>query len=572
MCVFYQEHLVCADYYQVACHSDNHGGAFGHIFEFLKLSASKDQGLNLGNIPFNDPEYIGGNSLGTDDFQVEEYNNNKLAAQGNSLYNSQGITQKDIRFPTTTTRRTTTTTARPTTTRYTTARPTTRYTTAAPTTTTTAAPYYSSYSTEAALDDTYSSTSNYQDLNFHRETDVPQTFPTTTRRPDYFPGSNFGVNNNNNNNNNYNEYTTPSTTYAPPTTTTTINYNNNNNYYYQTEGTTRRPAIFQSTFRTTLDAITTPAPYQQQTQQQTFQQQPSRFGDNYFRRLPTTEQSTTAKTQYLFYGETTDPSTTTTYRPTTTTYRPTTTTYRPTTTTYRPAYQQSYSTTNDYDAYTTTTTTRRTTPVPRYFQTINVVTPIVPRESFDYTTEAPRPRSQNDNAYLQSGRSINAGPFSKTDRPKQFATKATPAPAYYTQPTTTVAPQESYYNPAQTSYSPPQYYEEQRFTETAAPTTTTTTTTETPRPARRGGRRRLNPNRQRPQNATDGAALPINNSNNNNQFQYSRRVENTREQYAVQRQRTEEVFNAEASVFRGPPRGNNFYSTEATISHKFMLR
>ncbi|CAG7828409.1 unnamed protein product, partial [Allacma fusca] len=175
------EHLVCADYYQVACNSNINAGPFGHIFEFLKLSASKDAALDFDRrVPSADPEYLGRNTL-NDDFQVEEYNNNKLAAQGNSLQYSQNLNQKDIRFPTTTTRRTTTTRppttryqAPSTTTRYT--RPTTKYTVPTTTTTvalttTTAAPYYTEssaapYYTEssAAVDETYSSqsTSDYQ--------------------------------------------------------------------------------------------------------------------------------------------------------------------------------------------------------------------------------------------------------------------------------------------------------------------------------------------------------------------------------------------------------------------------
>ncbi|CAG7827430.1 unnamed protein product, partial [Allacma fusca] len=199
-------------------------------------------------------------------------------------------------------------------------------------------PYYTESS--AAVDETYSSqsTSDYQNnnqFNFHRETVVPQTFPTTTRRPDYFPkstfptttrqpdyfptstfpttttrrpdyfpkstfptttrrpdyfpGSNFGV-------------SEQSTTYAPPTTTT-LNYRDSSDFRYST---TRRPAVFQSTFRTSLEAVTTESPVYQQPQQ-TFQQQSSRFGDEYFRKIPTTEQSTTAKAQFLFYGETVDP-------------------------------------------------------------------------------------------------------------------------------------------------------------------------------------------------------------------------------------------------------------------------
>jgi len=70
------------------------------------------------------------------------------------------------------------------------------------------------------------------------------------------------------------------------------------------------------------------------------------------------------------------------------------------------------------------------------------------------------------------------------------------------------------------------------------------------KPVRRGGRRRVNPNRRQ---------------------QYSRRVENARfedrESFAVREKthtasKNEEIFNAEASVFRGPADINQFYSQE----------
>ncbi|CAL8090305.1 unnamed protein product [Orchesella dallaii] len=257
--VFDAENQVCIDFYQVVCHTNVGTNPLGHIFEIYKLSADKrEPDLDAGKLSFVSRDSIQKNTLG-DDFQVEEYNNNRLATSQNALnfrpspeapvrrtnkqkedifFNNKGFVPSTYQAPSTTRRTTTSTT-------------TTTTTTEAPSSSTPRRPSletFESYETESFSG--FIPTRN----SFGRGHDPTPDFDASTE-----------------------DFTTK------------------DERPYRTS-TTARPLVFQNTFRTTLSHV----PPTSKPSAQTFQQQPTRFNDQYFTRIPSTTRRPVSKAAQFF--------------------------------------------------------------------------------------------------------------------------------------------------------------------------------------------------------------------------------------------------------------------------------
>lgn len=136
-----KDHQVCMDYYQVACHEGTGTNPLATNYELLKLSSiNQNSGLDSEKISFVNPDVADRNTLG-DDFQVDEYNNNRLATSQNTFFQSSkpnrkpssDIFYKNFDYTTKyTTRRTTTATTTTTPRRPSSSTTTSTTTTAAP--------------------------------------------------------------------------------------------------------------------------------------------------------------------------------------------------------------------------------------------------------------------------------------------------------------------------------------------------------------------------------------------------------------------------------------------------------
>jgi hypothetical protein len=329
---------VCMDYYQVACHDGIGTNPFGAVYELMKLSSvQKNDGLDSGKYSFIDPDVAERNTLG-DDFQVDEYNNNRLASSQNSLGSfhqspkSQKKSSQDIfykSFQSSTKYAAPSTTPRP--------RTTSTSTTTTTTTTTTAAPliFRSPISTRGPS--TSSATPRRPNLETFESYEVESVNGFGGSRQNSFDQNSYK---------NYDDSFEVRDPQPSPTTSTTTT----------TTTTTRRPPVFQNTFRTSF-----PSPSSTLSPQspQTYQQQATRFHDDFFRKVPDSTDSSVPKTSKFaqfyvnsnsnnnfystqdFYDQ---PSTKSVYR---------TTTEVPSTTTQRYTYEDE-SSSSQYDIIRTT--------------------------------------------------------------------------------------------------------------------------------------------------------------------------------------------------------------------------
>ncbi|ODM95545.1 hypothetical protein Ocin01_11135 [Orchesella cincta] len=260
--VFDAEHQVCIDFYQVVCHQQVGTNPLGHIFEIYKLSADKpNRDLDADKLSFVNRDSVQKNTLG-DDFQVEEYNNNRLATSQNALnfrpspeapprrtnkqkedifFSNKGFVPSTYQSPSTTRRTTTTSTT------------TTTTTTEAPSSSTPRRPSletFESYETESFSG--FIPTRN----SFGRGHDPTPDFDASTE-----------------------DFTTK-----------------DERPFRTQSSTTSRPLVFQNTFRTTLSHV----PPTSKPSAQTFQQQPTRFNDQYFTRIPSTTRRPVSKAAQFF--------------------------------------------------------------------------------------------------------------------------------------------------------------------------------------------------------------------------------------------------------------------------------
>lgn len=324
---YFQEHQVCMDYFNVVCHGNIGTNPLGQFYELMKLSSGlKNPGLDSNKFSLVDPDVAERNTLG-DDFQVDEYNTNRLASSQNTLYQSSKSNRKpssDIFYK-----------PQKSTTKYYTTSTTPRSTT---TYSTTAAPLV--FRSPIPSIETTSST------------------PRSARRPSLET---------------FESYETESVAGFVPQNS--FNQQNPKDFQDSFEvrdsepSTTRRPAVFHNTFRTSFPEKTSTAI----PPAQTYQQQASRFNDDFFKKLPSsTETSVSKAAQFYINSNSGQYSTPEVRQPTTNPFRvsptvPTTTTIprRSSSSTTRP-YKTSnsdagfqyeiQSTTEDFRRNPTTTT------------------------------------------------------------------------------------------------------------------------------------------------------------------------------------------------------------------------
>jgi len=316
---------VCMDYYQVVCHEGIGTNPLGSIYELLKLSSvKKSEGdLTSGKVSFVDPDVAERNTLG-DDFQVDEYNNNRLASSQNSLGNSykSSKSSSDIFYKNSFIKSSATSTYRPPTTSTTTRRPTTS-------TTTTPTPllFRSPLPTRGVNSNTPSSTPSPRrpSLETFESYEIESVNAYGANRNSFNTYKNYD--------DSYEVRDSPSSSsYAPTATTSTST---------STTTSTVKPQVFHNTYRASPStAVPTP---------QTFQQQPTRFNDDFFRKIPSgpTESSVPKTSKYAqFYVNSNTPLFYDDYSPktksTTLVYRTTTTTTVPPTPREPTTYKQSF--------------------------------------------------------------------------------------------------------------------------------------------------------------------------------------------------------------------------------------
>ncbi|OXA61018.1 hypothetical protein Fcan01_05839 [Folsomia candida] len=280
---FDQDHQVCMDYYQVACHEGTGTNPLATNYELLKLSSiNQNSGLDSEKISFVNPDVADRNTLG-DDFQVDEYNNNRLATSQNTFFQSSkpnrkpssDIFYKNFDYTTKYTTRRTTTATTTTTPR----RPSSSTTTS---TTTTAAPllFRSPIPSNAPNS---ASTKRKPNLETYESYEIESVAGLTPQNS--FNRLGF-VNGQNPKHYDY-SYEAQDPEPVPSSTSTTTT----------TTTTTHRPLVFHNTFRS-------PLPFSSSTATppiQTFQQQASRFNDDFFRKLPSSSTETSVSKAAQFY-------------------------------------------------------------------------------------------------------------------------------------------------------------------------------------------------------------------------------------------------------------------------------